>query len=82
MIYESEDPMSDFPETVPTTDVPMTPPEKKSNKTMIIIIVVLVLLCCCCVCLSAFGFYAYQNGDSWMQDAGVYSILPLLSIGG
>jgi hypothetical protein len=72
--------MSEFPETVPTPDVPLAPPpEKKSNKTLIIVIVVLVLLCCCCVCLSAFGAYAWQNGDSWFST---YSILPLLSIGG
>jgi hypothetical protein len=71
--------MSDFTETPPTVDVPLTPPEKKSNKTMIIVIVVLVLLCCCCVCLSGFGVYAWQNGDKWI---GLQSILPLLSIGG
>jgi hypothetical protein len=62
--------------STPPPDVPLTPPEeKKSSKTWLIVVIVLVVLCCCCVCLSAFGAYAWSNGDRWLN---LGAFLPML----
>jgi hypothetical protein len=81
-LSQSEENMSEFPETVPTPDVPLTPPPapKKSNKTWIIILVVVIVLCCCCVCLAS--IIGWNYGDSILGSTGMYSILPLLVAGG
>jgi hypothetical protein len=54
-----------------------TPPEApKKNNTPLIIGIVVVVLCCCCLVVGLGGWYAWNNGDSWMNSAG--AILNLI----
>lgn len=63
----------------PTNNLPPSMPPaapKRSNMPWIIAIVVILLLCCCCLVL--FGWYAWNNGDAWLEQLS-YNVLPTLS---
>ncbi len=63
-------PSSPEPASAPAPEAP------KKNNTWLIVGIVLVVLCCCCVALGGFAWYAWNNGDAWINSSG--AILNLL----
>ncbi len=68
-------PMPGYEQPVQQIYTPPAAQPPKSNRTIWIIVIVVVLLLCCC-CLGLALWYAWNNGDQWIEDYS--SILPMI----